>query len=81
MRMTFVLAIALLAVTGCESSDEAYGRGFTDGYAVGFNTACAIRATTIHGDWDNADYARGYSDGQTSGIVDCNAQRRGEDSD
>lgn len=66
-------AVALL---GCEDADEAYDRGYNDGYAVGYNTACEIRATLIDGDWASANYSRGYSDGQTDGIIACNADKR-----
>ncbi len=64
------------ALTGCEGADEAYDRGYNDGYAVGYNTACEIRATLIDGDWGSANYSRGYSDGQTDGIIACNADKR-----
>jgi hypothetical protein len=55
--------------------EERYDVGYDDGYAVGYNTACQIRATLIEGDFDNADYARGYSQGTTDGVMACNADR------
>jgi len=73
LTATICLTIAvLLGSAGCgESSDASYQRGYSDGYAVGYNTACKIRATLIAGDWDNKHYSRGYSAGSTSGIVAC----------
>jgi len=71
-------AISLLAITACEDSESAYDRGYNDGYAVGYNTTCEIRATLIAGDWDNRHYSRGYADGQTDGTIACNNERRAE---
>lgn len=68
--------VGVLLLAACESGDEAYDRGYDDGFAVGYNTACEIRATMIAGDWSNADYSRGYADGQTDGTVACNRDRR-----
>ena len=67
--------MALIAITGCVDSDQRYDAGYTDGYAVGYNTACQIRATIIEGAFDDADYARGYSAGQTDGIIACNRDK------
>lgn len=67
--------LAALVLAGCEDSDAAYDRGYSDGYAVGYNTACEIRATLIEGDWSNSNYSRGYADGQTAGTIACNADR------
>lgn len=74
------LALLLLAcfyVAGRwqESKADDYSAGFGDGYAVGYNTACEIRATFIRGDWSNDQYAKGYAQGQEAGIVACNAAR------
>jgi hypothetical protein len=71
---TLYLSFAVL-LGGCwESSEVSYERGYDDGYAVGYNTACKIRSTLIDGDWSNKHYSRGYSDGNTAGIAAC--QRR-----
>jgi hypothetical protein len=76
-RANAVAIVALLAV-GCSVADpeERYDTGAGDGYAVGYNTACEIRATLIEGDFDDQDYARGYAEGMEDGIADCNADRR-----
>ena len=67
----FVLGAALV-LAGCgESSDVSYQKGYQDGYAVGFNTACKIRATFITGDWENKHYSRGYADGNPAGTIAC----------
>ena len=68
----FLLIIVFVGVNSCgESSDVSYQRGHQDGYAVGYNTACKIRATLIHGDWGNKHYSRGYAAGNTSGMIAC----------
>ena len=72
MRFSLFLIVRLL-VSGCD--DIGFDEGYSDGYAVGYNTACKIRATLITGEFDNADYAKGYSSGQTAGIVACNRDR------
>lgn len=79
MKMNFrpLAVIALMAIGGCGESDDArYDAGYSDGYAVGFNTACEIRATLIEGNWEDTEYSRGYAMGQTAGVVDCNASRQ-----
>jgi hypothetical protein len=75
--MKFVVGAILLVgfLTACDDPDERYDAGYGDGYAVGFNTACEIRATLIGGDFGNEDYALGYADGVTEGIIDCNQTR------
>ena len=69
---TLVFFIASAFLAGCSNADESFDVGYDDGYAVGYNTACQIRATLIEGDFDNGDYARGYSQGQTDGVIACN---------
>lgn len=56
-------ALILVLLAGCENADERYDVGFDDGYAVGYNTTCEIRATLIDGDWDSENYKAGYADG------------------
>lgn len=69
----------LLSLTGCGGVDEeAYDRGYSDGYAVGYNTTCEIRATMIEGDWSDEDYSRGYAEGQTEGTIACNADKEAD---
>ena len=77
MRMIHLsIASIFLALTACGGADEeAYNRGYDDGYAVGYNTACEIRATMIEGDWSDEDYSRGYAEGQTDGTIACNVDR------
>lgn len=73
--MMFVLALGVQALAGCADSDERTDVGYSDGYAVGYNTACEIRATLIDGDFENKHYAAAYASGQTDGIIACNAGR------
>ena len=60
-----------LSLFGCESADSRYDAGFNDGYAVGYNTTCEIRATLVEGDWDDDNYSAGYRDGYAEGAIDC----------
>jgi hypothetical protein len=74
----FAVWLALACLAGCGGSNSSsYDRGRSDGYAVGYNTACEIRTTLIEGDWGNAGYSRGYADGQVEGTIACAADRRG----
>ncbi len=49
--------------------------GYSDGYAVGYNTTCNIRATLIEGKWDNSDYSEAYYAGYKDGERDCKVSR------
>lgn len=71
-----VIVLSLALLPACEDESEAYDRGYSDGFAVGYNTACEIRVTLIEGDWDNSSYSSGYADGQTTGTIACNNDRR-----
>ena len=61
------------ALAGCieDDSDGRLDAGYSDGYAVGYNTECKIRATLIEGDFDNAYYSRGYYAGLADGAAAC----------
>ena len=66
--MSLVLAIMLV---GCDSADERYEAGYDDGFAAGYNSECESRSTLIEGDWGDADYTRGYNDGDFDGRKQC----------
>ena len=74
LKQTFILCITLF-VLGCTDPDERYDVGFDDGYAVGYNTTCEIRATLVEGDWENKAYKRGYDEGYAEGAVECRRDR------
>lgn len=76
-KRVFTLFGALaFIISGCgESPDTRYDSGYSDGYAVGFNTTCEIRATLIDGDWDDEHYSSGYRDGYAAGALDCQRSR------
>lgn len=82
MKTVPVVAASLLsiALSSCgeigKNADERYDVGYSDGYAVGYNTACEIRATLIEGDWKDEDYSRGYAAGHTDGVIACNDDRK-----
>ena len=65
------LLIVAVSLVSCGNSDENYRSGYNDGSAVGYNSACNIRRTWIHGDVNNNDYAHGYADGVVDGIASC----------
>ena len=76
VRYILIVSVGLL-LAGCGKSDEEmHDVGYSDGYAVGYNTACEIRATMINGDFDNEAYSRGYNQGNSAGKVACNNDRR-----
>ena len=74
VRPIWIAAICAVILSGC-GDDIGYDERYSDGYAVGYNTACQIRATLVHGEFDNKDYAKGYGAGQTDGIMACNRDR------
>ena len=45
--------------------------GIDDGYAVGYNTTCKIRAKLVEGNWDNSEYMTAYNQGYAEGSADC----------
>ena len=50
------LLIVRILFTGCKSeADKRFEAEYADGYAVGDNTECQIRATIIERDFDNVD--------------------------
>ena len=59
-----------VTIAGCESERDA-DVGYDDGYAVGYNSTCKIRATLIEGDWDNKRYAEAYRGGYADGSAQC----------
>lgn len=66
MRALAVLLVVSPILSACDSKDwESAGR--QDGYAATVNTTCGFRPGTIHGKFDNAEYARGYSLGAQEG--------------
>ena len=70
MNKIIILAILALILSGCDSTDWT-DVGYSDGYAVGYNTTCNIRATLIEGKWDNSDYSEAYYAGYEDGEKDC----------
>lgn len=70
-------AAALAFLTGCSDPDERADVGFDDGYAVGYNTECQIRATLIEGDFENQAYAEAYARGRHEGAEACKRERSG----
>lgn len=70
MKYFFILAIIFILTNSCDSTDWA-DVGYSDGYAVGYNTTCNIRATLIEGKWDNSDYSEAYYAGYEDGERAC----------
>jgi hypothetical protein len=68
MRL-LVLAIAVVALVACEA-EPGYDAGYSDGYAATYNTACNIRGTMIHGNWNSAQYSNGYADGANEAAIE-----------
>lgn len=74
MRKVETVAVMVLALAAC-GDNLGRDEGYEDGYAVGYNTACEIRTTMIHGAFDNTEYAKGYAAGVTDGVKACNSDR------
>lgn len=69
---TVATALLLLAMQGCgESAEERRDVGYDDGFAVGYNTACKIRATLVEGDWKSKPYSEAYRQGYADGEREC----------
>jgi hypothetical protein len=62
------LICMFLFLSACDNKDWE-SAGYQDGYAATINTTCNFRATLVHGKYDNADYARGYSRGANAGTL------------
>ena len=74
-----VMSVTLLSGCADGAESEATKRqntGYGDGYAVGYNTACEIRATVIEGAWDDKNYSSGYAKGIEAGIISCIAFKK-----
>ena len=75
-RASILVGAACFILAACSNAEERADVGYDDGYAVGYNTACEIRATLVHGDFKNEHYATAYARGQSDGIMACQADRR-----
>lgn len=76
LKLLTAFAVILLAAGCGESSESARDRGYSDGYAAGYNTTCQIRSTLIAGDWDNKAYSEGYQQGYSAGALACQQSRQ-----
>ena len=76
MKRLLTTLVILTGLVACDDADERFDVGYSDGVAVGYNTACQIRATLVEGDFDNVDYARGFAKGKADGVAACYADRK-----
>jgi hypothetical protein len=65
------LAASVLLLACGPSSEERADVGYDDGYAVGYNTECEIRATMIDGDFKHSSYSYAYQRGYADGAAAC----------
>lgn len=63
-----IVSLFLIIAYGCDSKDWE-SAGYQDGYAATINTTCKFRSSLVHGKWDNAAYAKGYSQGANAGSL------------
>ena len=82
-RRVLMVGVGVLLLTGCNDTEERRTEerrdvGASDGYAVGYNTTCKIRATLVDGDFKNKDYAQAYEEGYEEGAAACRAADKGE---
>ena len=79
MKRSISTVVVIAGLVACGEPPKGYDSGFSDGYAVGFNSVCYPKRTNIiWGDWDSEHYSAGYSDGKSSGIYDAKAAQKGE---
>lgn len=74
IRYFSLALITLLLLTACDKgkdNEERADVGYSDGYAVGYNTECKIRVTFIEGDWENKAYKEAYHRGEYDGKTAC----------
>ena len=71
LRLVLMSAYVLLSACIGADPDERFDAGYSDGYAVGYNTECKIRATLVERDWEDPDYSSGYSQGLIAGADAC----------
>ena len=76
MKVFLILILGVLTFGCGEPSDARFDNGYSDGYAVGYNSTCEIRATMIAGDWEDTEYSAGYASGRTDGAIACKRDRR-----
>ena len=69
MRMPLALGVCLLALLAACDSTDWEAAGYQDGYAATINTACNFRSTLVHGKFEDAEYAKGYSKGAQAGAL------------
>lgn len=69
MRVNCLLVVCLpFLAAACDSKDW-QAAGYQDGYAATVNTTCKFRASLVHGKFDDAGYAKGYSLGSQAGAA------------
>jgi hypothetical protein len=67
--------VCFAALVGCDQFRDKSDIGYSDGYAVGYNTTCEIRATLVEGDWRNKSYSQGYDRGYIDGANACRTSK------
>ncbi len=65
--LPLMICMALL-LAACDSKDW-QAAGYQDGYAATVDTTCKFRSSMVHGKFDNAEYAKGYSLGSQAGAA------------
>ena len=63
--------VAITSLTGFGATPKTFNQGYSDGYAVGYNTTCRARGTYLNGDWDSPPYRNGYRNGLRAGVRAC----------
>jgi hypothetical protein len=78
-RAVVACGLAFASLSACSQPEERSDVGYSDGYAVGYNTECQIRATLVEGDFKNEAYAKAYRAGLLEGASACRADRAQKD--
>lgn len=71
MKKLIWLPLFLLSACG-PNADENYDIGYNEGYAAGYRTPCKATTALV---FDNADYNKGYQDGQIAGVIECKSKK------
>lgn len=75
MDRNAIIVSLVLGLVACGSGEEDARKGYSDGYAVGYNRLCHPDKTNIIHGLDSPKYRDGYADGYADGEADCRAAR------
>lgn len=66
-----VLIAALLPLAGCGNFGSDHETSYNEGFAAGYDGACAAQENPAARDWSNTSYSDGYQAGYSQGSLNC----------